>query len=56
LSSPSLPASWRVRRRSGKNRARVAVARKLAGICWVRLRRWHRAQAHEAAAAPALMN
>jgi len=24
--------------------ARVAVARKLAGICWVRLRRWPREQ------------
>jgi len=31
----------RVRRRSGRNAARVAVARKLAGICWVRLKRWH---------------
>ncbi|MFO8013375.1 MAG: IS110 family transposase [Phycisphaerae bacterium] len=40
----------RVRRRSGKKRARVAVARKLAGICWVRLRAWHRAHAGEAAA------
>jgi len=30
----------RVRRRSGRNAARVAVARKLAGICWVRLKRW----------------
>ena len=32
----------RVRKRSSKHIARVAVARKLAGICWVRLRRWHR--------------
>jgi hypothetical protein len=35
----------RVRKRRGRNMARVAVARKLAGICWVRLRRWHREQA-----------
>ena len=35
-------------------RARVAVARKLAGICWVRLRAWHRDHASEAAAEPAL--
>jgi hypothetical protein len=28
----------------------VAVARKLAGICWVRLRAWHRAHANDAAA------
>ena len=35
----------RIRTRSGKNVARVAVARKLAGICWLRLRRWHREQA-----------
>ncbi len=33
----------RVRKRRGRNAARVAVARKLAGICWVRLRGWHRA-------------
>ena len=32
----------RIRKRSGRNVARVAVARKLAGICWLRLRRWHR--------------
>jgi len=44
----------RVRRRSGKKRTRVAVARKLAGICWVRLRAWHRAHANDAAAEPAL--
>jgi transposase len=37
----------RIRKRSSKHVARVAVARKLAGICWVRLRRWHR---HYAAA------
>ena len=35
----------RIRRRAGRNVARVAVARKLAGICWVRLRRWQREQA-----------
>jgi transposase len=35
----------RVRKRAGRNVARVAVARKLAGICWVRLRAWQRAQA-----------
>ena len=33
----------RVRKRSGRNVARVAVARKLAGICWIRLRAWRRA-------------
>ena len=44
----------RVRRRSGKKRARVAVARKLAGICWVRLRAWHRAHANDTVAEPAL--
>lgn len=32
----------RIRKRSGRNVARVAVARKLAGICWLRLQRWHR--------------
>jgi transposase len=35
----------RVRKRSSRHIARVAVARKLAEICWIRLRRWHRAQA-----------
>ena len=35
----------RVRKRAGRNVARVAVARKLAGICWVRLRRWRRESA-----------
>ena len=35
----------RVRKRSSKHIARVAVARKLAGICWIRLRRWHREHA-----------
>lgn len=34
----------RVRRRSGAKIARVAAARKLAEICWVRLRRWQREQ------------
>lgn len=32
----------RIRKRSGKKKARVAVARKLACICWVRLKNWHR--------------
>lgn len=32
----------RIRKRSSKHVARVAVARKLAGICWVRLRQWDR--------------
>lgn len=41
----------RIRKRSGKNIARTAVARKLAGICWVRLRRWHREHPTEAIAA-----
>jgi transposase len=31
----------RIRKRSGVKVARVAVARKLAGICWERLIRWH---------------
>jgi len=31
----------RIRKRSGWRRARVAVARKLAEICWKRLVRWH---------------
>lgn len=35
----------RIRKRSGRHVARVAAARKLAGICWVRLRTWHRRQA-----------
>jgi hypothetical protein len=35
----------RVRKRAGRNVARVAVARKLACISWVRLRAWQRAQA-----------
>ena len=35
----------RVRKRAGRNVARVAVARKLAGLCWVRLRAWQRAHA-----------
>jgi transposase len=30
----------RIRKRSSAKIARVAVARKLAGICWLRLRRW----------------
>jgi transposase len=35
----------RVRKRSSAKIARVAVARKLAEICWKRLRRWHRLHA-----------
>ena len=35
----------RVRKRSSRHIARVAVARKLAEICWIRLRRWHREHA-----------
>lgn len=33
----------RIRKRSSAKIARVAAARKLAEICWVRLMRWHRA-------------
>ena len=32
----------RIRKRAGKKVARVAAARKLAEICWLRLMRWHR--------------
>ncbi len=39
----------RIRKRSGAKIARVAVARKLAEICWRRLRRWHRTRAEETA-------
>jgi transposase len=39
----------RIRKRSGVKIARVAVARKLAEICWKRLRRWQRKQAEKAA-------
>jgi transposase len=39
----------RVRKRSGAKKARVAVARKLAEICWKRLRHWHRTHAGQAA-------
>ena len=35
----------RIRKRSSAKIARVAVARKLAGICWVRLKNWRRAHA-----------
>ena len=35
----------RVRKRSSAKIARVAVARKLAEICWKRLRRWQREHA-----------
>jgi len=39
----------RVRKRSSAKIARVAVARKLAEICWKRLRRWQREHANQAA-------
>ena len=39
----------RVRKRSSAKIARVAVARKLAEICWKRLCRWQREHAHQAA-------
>jgi transposase len=39
----------RVRKRSSAKIARVATARKLAEICWKRLRRWHSEHAVEAA-------
>jgi transposase len=39
----------RVRKRSGAKKARVAVARKLAEICWKRLRHWHRTHSEQAA-------
>jgi len=39
----------RIRKRSGAKIARVAAARKLAEICWKRLRQWHRQQAGQAA-------
>jgi transposase len=39
----------RVRKRSGAKKARVAAARKLAEICWKRLRHWHRTHAEQAA-------
>ena len=39
----------RIRKRSSAKIARVAAARKLAEICWKRLRRWHREQVAEAA-------
>jgi len=35
----------RIRKRSSAKIARVAVARKLAAICWLRLMRWHYSQA-----------
>lgn len=35
----------RIRKRAGRNVARVAAARKLAGICWARLRAWERTHA-----------
>lgn len=39
----------RIRKRSGAKIARVAAARKLAEICWKRLRRWQRDQSCRAA-------
>jgi len=39
----------RIRKRSGAKIARVAAARKLAEICWKRLRHWHRTHAGQAA-------
>jgi transposase len=39
----------RVRKRSSTKIARVAVARKLAEICWKRLRHWQRTRAQQAA-------
>ena len=35
----------RIRKRSSARVARVAVARKPATICWLRLMRWHEAHA-----------
>jgi len=40
----------RIRKRSSAKIARVATARKLAEICWKRLRRWHREHANLTAA------
>lgn len=40
----------RIRKRSGSKKGRVAAARKLAEICWKRLRRWHREHELEQAA------
>jgi transposase len=39
----------RIRKRSSAKIARVATARKLAEVCWKRLRRWHSEHAAEAA-------
>jgi transposase len=39
----------RIRKRSSAKIARVAAARKLAEICWKRLRRWERSQTNQAA-------
>jgi transposase len=39
----------RIRKRSSAKIARVAAARKLAEICWKRLRRWHRQRTEQAA-------
>jgi hypothetical protein len=40
----------RIRKRSSAKIARVAAARKLAEICWKRLRRWHRQHNKQVAA------
>lgn len=40
----------RIRKRSSAMIARVATARKLAGICWLRLMRWHEARGTQAEA------
>jgi len=40
----------RIRKRSSAKIARVAAARKLAEICWKRLRQWHRQQIEQTAA------
>ena len=40
----------RIRKRSSVKIARVAAARKLAEICWKRLRRWHREHKEQAVA------
>ena len=40
----------RIRERSSAKIACVAAARKLAEICWKRLRRWHREHKEQAAA------
>jgi len=39
----------RIRKRAGSKKARIAIARKLAEICWKRLRRWQREHVEQAA-------